>query len=193
MAAWRVQTILTVSLVVSSLATGCSETTKYRVLCFFFDGVPKPGEAAAEGRKETDLPEVRRQAKQAPTEKILVSHPPYKTNRCRACHDPSLPGLQLIKTLEEGLCFTCHSDPAAEARYVHGPVAVNACLDCHHYHESSHQHLLLDDATALCFRCHDRQDLTEGPHHAKNDSQSCVECHSPHGGDDRFFLKRSEH
>jgi predicted CXXCH cytochrome family protein len=96
----------------------------------------------------------------------------------------------LFRTAEEGMCHSCHPDIPGEAAYVHGPVAVNDCLTCHHYHQSILPKLLLKKVNEVCFECHDSDDLIEGAHHAKVDEQPCNECHDPHGGADPYFLKR---
>lgn len=176
------------------LLAACSDTSKYRVLSFFFDGVPKPGASAPGGEPPPEhTPANDSVVSVQPLEPIrrkVYSHPPYLANRCGACH--SAEDGQPFKTAQEGLCRGCHEGVPGDVRYVHGPVNDNACLFCHHYHASAYPKVLLDEPTKLCFRCHDGADLTTGPHHETMERQSCVECHNPHGGNDRFFLVRTD-
>jgi predicted CXXCH cytochrome family protein len=165
----------------------CSTTARYRVLNFFFDGVPPPGAASTQAAPDaTELQGPIPKAARAPV--IIYAHPPDRENRCGSCHDRTWG--QMFRSIEDGLCATCHADIPGQARYVHGPVAVNDCLFCHHHHGTTRPKMLLDDAATLCLSCHDRDDLGEGPHHEPTDA-SCVSCHDPHGGQDRFFLKRT--
>jgi predicted CXXCH cytochrome family protein len=167
----------------------CTESTKYRVLSVFFDGVPKPGQKPPEGAGPGGPGSTEAGPAPAPRPVTYV-HPPFREDRCGACHDPT--DGQLLRTPQQGLCQGCHSDVPGSAPFVHGPVAVGDCLFCHNPHASAYPNILLDDATALCFRCHDPADLTKGPYHATVGSQPCIDCHDPHAGRDRFFLKRNE-
>lgn len=97
----------------------------------------------------------------------------------------------MFRSLEEGLCVSCHRPLVADVTYLHGPVVVNDCTFCHHYHGSPHPKMLLDDPADLCFRCHDSDDLTQEDHHAAIEGELCFTCHDPHGADNRFFLKRA--
>lgn len=165
----------------------CAPDTRYRVLSFFFDGVPEPG--APPKRVQTGpgllvaAPPPRKQV-------VVYRHPPYVDNKCRECHDPF--GSWLTRTPEEGLCQRCHPGVPGPWPYLHGPAAANACLSCHHHHESLHRWLLLVDPKDLCYRCHKQSDLTTGPHHAELAERPCLECHNPHGGADRYFLRPPE-
>jgi predicted CXXCH cytochrome family protein len=174
------------------LVIACAEPARYRVLSFFFDGVPRPGEEQprgyASGGTVMESDSVGPAADRPPPQPVLP-HAPYKENRCSTCHDLGT-GL-LVQTPERGLCQRCHENVPGELRFLHGPVAVNGCLACHHPHGSIHEELLLADAKTLCYRCHARDELTTGAHHATLDTQLCTDCHAAHGGDDRFFLKQA--
>lgn len=176
------------------LLPACSDASRYRALKFLFDGVPEPGQPARPpGYQITTPPPGETPAsadRQARARQVLYSHPPYRENRCRACHD--MYRGELVRSIQEGLCVTCHEELAGEALFLHGPVAANDCTVCHHYHGSTHPQMLLAGPSELCDQCHDRADLGETPHAALPPEQSCVECHDPHGGADRFFLKRNE-
>ncbi len=174
------------------LMLSCSETTRHRVLCFFFDGVPPSGAPRIVPDEETPAPgETAASRAEALRSRGMIFHlhPPYRQNLCRDCHLPY--SRQLLKKLEDGLCRTCHAE-LVETRYVHGPASVDACTFCHHHHRSLHPKMLQTEPSVLCYRCHLADDLTRGSHHETIESQLCFDCHDPHGGDDRFFLKRNE-
>ncbi len=185
----RGKTVIGIVFVVG--ATACAPSLRHGVLTFFFDGVPEPGAepevgyparpGRALGPSEDDLPaepEVRR---------VVYSHPPYRENRCGSCHNKE--DGQVHRSPEEGLCLTCHAELVRTPKFLHGPVAANACAFCHHHHASTYPKLLLDDPLTICFGCHEEDDLTTGAHHANRDTQPCLLCHDPHGGGERFFLK----
>lgn len=186
--------ILALSIGVSALLSACSQATRHRVLAFFFDGVPRPGERAPIGYAgkagdpaPTEPDTAQKKARKAGKQ---YAHPPYRDNDCGGCHNMYDGGL--FGESGGGLCAKCHTDPPGEARFLHGPVAVNACRFCHHHHSSPYPKMLHDKVPSLCFRCHRRIDLTEGPHHETTDRQICTDCHNPHGGSDRFFLEQDD-
>jgi predicted CXXCH cytochrome family protein len=182
-------TVLTTSLATVCLLSACAEATRYRVLSFFFDGVPRPGTSGVATGAVAGQPSAQR-SQAAPKPRVIYPHSPYREKRCRDCHDPDT-GL-LLKTVSEGLCQACHPGVPGSVTYVHGPVAVNECLTCHSPHQARHPRLLLDDVTPLCFSCHKRSYLSEGAHHEDAEDRDCSTCHDPHGGSGRFFLRRSE-
>jgi predicted CXXCH cytochrome family protein len=168
----RAPSILLALLIAFPLWTlGCSSSARYKVLSFFFDGVPPPGsesEGGASGNDRTGYRKPKRGIRSAEQALALAKpttfpHPPYEQYRCTACHD--MEKGELVQTPEEGLCARCHPGVATRPRFVHGPVAAGACLECHHPHESKIRGLLLDDPTTLCLRCHDAEDLSVGDHH----------------------------
>jgi len=176
-------------------ASACSQTTRYRVLNFLFDGVPDPAKVAqadaARDPSRTGQDEESASGESEPKARVVsYPHPPYRDNRCGACHNMTTGGMN--RTAQEGLCESCHGDVPGKVRYVHGPVAVSDCLFCHHPHTSVIPKLLLRKPTDLCLQCHDRDDLTKGTHHEETDESSCTDCHGAHGGDNPFFLKRVE-
>ena len=175
---------------VLALTVACSETARYRVLSFFLDGVPPPGAQEAPvagGAADRSLIGPIEPA-QIPARQRIFTHTPYRENRCGGCHDSD--SGQLIRPVQEGLCAACHSKTVT-ARFVHGPVAVNDCTVCHHYHAAPFPNLMLADTVATCLNCHDRDDLSTGDHHTAPGQRNCIECHDPHGGDNRFFVKGS--
>jgi predicted CXXCH cytochrome family protein len=188
----RIQLAAAISLIGGAcLMPACTEQNRYRVLTFFFDGVPEPGSVPTKGyaAPEGALVDGATAEDHAGGYKVY-GHTPYKEDRCADCHD-ILSG-QLARTPEQGLCLTCHVVPAPGARYEHGPVAANDCTFCHHPHVSRYPYVLKYDPHTLCFQCHQAADLSTGQHHADLESGNCVDCHDPHGGTDRYFLKRNE-
>jgi len=172
------------------VAVACSRAASHRVLTFLYDGVPPLyAELAQYGPQ---LPDPLAATKVDATGVVIAagtrsySHPAYQRNLCGACHDAE--GGRVLKTAREGLCQTCHPDKPAKKKFVHGPVAVNGCLACHHYHKAPYPKVLIADAQTLCFRCHVMEELRTDAHHATIQQKRCVDCHDAHGGDDRYFL-----
>jgi predicted CXXCH cytochrome family protein len=191
------QTMVISALLAAAAVVGwaCAPQARYRVLRFFFDGVPEPGAPprlpgypAEPGRGEERGGPAGAESKLIP--RTVYAHAPYKEDRCGACHSPQTG--ELSRSVQAGLCRSCHPGVPGPAPYVHGPVAVSDCLFCHHYHYSVYPKLLLSEATALCLRCHEGADLTAEAHPEPVLRRTCVECHNPHGGENRFFLKRTE-
>ena len=180
------------AMVVATLVAtaACSREVGHRTLEFFFDGVP-PLEAEAadfevEMPQEPMAPDVPGPPQRVASTKKVYHHPAYWENRCGGCHDTY--GGGLLKTIRAGLCVTCHKDNPAKKKFTHGPMAVNDCLACHHYHKSTHPKVLVADAQTVCFHCHETEELRTDEHHATIEKERCIDCHDAHGGDDRFFL-----
>lgn len=160
------------------------------MLVFLYDGVPPLDAEVA--HVQVEEPEVSTASgppgppTRADAGKTFYSLPPYMENRCAECHN--LDTGRLVKTVRQGLCRTCHPDKPPKKEFVHGPVAVNGCLACHHFHKSLHPKVLIADAQTLCLHCHEMDELRSGEHHATIEEERCIDCHDPHGGDDRFYL-----
>ncbi len=197
MATRRALAILIGSVLVCCVGVACAAATRYRVLSFLFDGVPVPGEEGLTEAAPADVPEApdegeeekpgRRRVARADPIKL---HPPYQRYECGRCH--SMTNRLIASTPQEGMCKQCHEDIPGDLRYVHGPVAVNDCLFCHHHHGDRYPKQLRDEPTAICLRCHDRLDLSEGSHHDEQAGETCIDCHHAHGLDNRFFLKKRD-
>jgi len=179
------------------LGAACAESTRYRVLTVFFEGVPVPGQEeilayVPDGMVAETTPddegEPQRRLRIASAGEVRY-HPPYSQFRCHACHAPD--GGMVKRTPQEGLCGQCHDIPQS-LRYAHGPVAVSDCLFCHHHHRGDFPKMLRYDTRTTCLRCHRQDDLTTGTHHVPDDTRTCTDCHNPHGGDNRFFLKSAQ-
>lgn len=173
------------------LAFACSRAVQHRVLTFLYDGVPPlhpelagyepqvSNTAQSTGQGESDGGLVAAETRS-------YSHPAYQRNLCGVCHDGE--DGRVLMTVRQGLCQKCHPDKPPRKKFVHGPVAVNGCLACHHYHKAPYPKVLIADPQTLCFKCHVRRELTTGAYHAELDKKLCIDCHDAHGGDDRYFL-----
>ena len=113
---------------------GCSQDRRYKVLSFFFDGVPAPGGVRA-------------------GERTVYQHKPYADGKCGLCHvsddiDMSIARPTNITQMSSSLCLRCHEKVRTEHLIMHGPVTATECLMCHNPHESSVAHLLKAPAPA---------------------------------------------
>ncbi|MEW6601150.1 MAG: cytochrome c3 family protein [Nitrospirota bacterium] len=158
---------------------GCEATTRYRVLSFFFDGVPKPeAEKAAEGQKAADKGIAVRKAKTS------YGHGPYEAKMCEACH---LRGTNALVAPIQELCFRCH-EFRMDKKFVHGPLISGDCRVCHDPHGSRYQFLLVSEAKTFCFYCHDEKDIAKNQAH-KGSDMNCTSCHNAHMSDKKYLLK----
>jgi predicted CXXCH cytochrome family protein len=166
--------------VTGALWMGCSVQKNYRMLSFFFDGVPNPnalpitGAAGGPGAMQASA--------------TYVAHKPYVEGKCDDCHQARF---QLGKA-DSGICLKCHAGKPTEHPTMHGPVAASACLWCHVPHESAFASLLKAEPRKVCSQCHDSTMLSVDrvPAHAEA-GRSCLECHTGHGGEARYFLRQA--
>ncbi len=202
---WSIRWAILLSVVV---VFGCDADVRYRVLSFFFDGVPSPGGATSQSRPiigpwgiplDPDDPRAqeflaRAAAKQAvrgpAAEAPMFLHDPFEKRLCAQCHRPEK-GYQA--RIEGDTCAKCH---ALHYRYqpndwVHGPVALGMCSACHKSHQSQYPGLLTADVPSLCFSCHDASRVLARPHHAGVEGLRCTKCHDPHLAGNRLLLADS--
>lgn len=195
---------LLVCLVACVLLASCSIERRYRVLDFFFDGVPDPNAPArpvgpTEPRVDfakltsAERAEYLTNKIEAPT---VYFHDPVQKRECDACHvfekqDDSKPGWMagmptLIVPIED-LCARCHEPP--EGKYVHGPVATGRCDFCHEPHQSTFPHLLrAETVDKVCLACHSGETFVTQVEHGDLGEASCTTCHDPHASERKHFL-----
>ena len=158
---------------------GCTVTPKnYKMLSFFFDGVPDP---TALGPGET------RGANGVVRDARVWVHKPFAEEKCDACHKT-----RYRPSKNDGsICLACHEKIPTEHERMHGPVTVGACIWCHTPHESRYPHLLRDSDRKVCSQCHSANilDTTKVAAHA-DESRGCLECHMGHGGGTGRFMLR---
>src|SRR5437868_12147121 len=79
---WRGSCLIAAALLcLLALFVGCSTEKRYKVLSFFFDGVPNPHAPAASAQGELDS-----QQPGAAVRPIAYIHKPYGENKCNECH-----------------------------------------------------------------------------------------------------------
>ncbi len=153
---------------------------KYKVLSFFFDGVPRPAGLEQEAGAPAAGPGQPIQ-KAVPQ---IFEHGPYAAKYCEGCH---VRGSNRLIMPKEQLCNVCHT-LGTEKRYVHGPVNSGDCMICHDPHVSAYRYLLISDETDFCFYCHEKNDVYAREVH--NDHKAlCTQCHDPHMSDNEYLLK----
>ena len=172
-----------------SILTGCDKYSRYRVLNFFFDGVPhsdEPQKKEEEGPVKTAKEKQSERAEpiSAPTK---YKHPPAEgKDDCSFCHGP----MKRMVLPPKDMCLKCHDHLKENRPFIHGPAAVD-CIVCHNVHESQTKTLLRKVGNILCFDCHDKEGVQKAEPHKelKEEELVCLSCHDPHGGKDKFFLK----
>jgi predicted CXXCH cytochrome family protein len=173
----RPLSLLLCILVIFSLA-GCGGQESYKVLSFFFDGVPKPvekseqgaegkGEAVAKGRGEAS------------------THGPYAARLCHACHEEG--SNALVLPVRE-LCLKCHQFKMNK-KYVHGPLVSGGCIICHDPHSSGNRYLLVSREQTFCFHCHEEKAIEKNAAHKGVDMTQCTSCHDAHMSDKKYLLR----
>lgn len=158
----------------------CSVEKHYKILSFWFDGVPDPKAKARAGASglgsEPD-------ARSSPT---YSAHRPFVQDECRECHSSRF----RLGSGDSQVCLKCHQDRTTEYPRMHGPVSAVACLWCHSPHDSAYAWLLKSDGRALCMQCHEQGLLrTEGVAAHGDELRKCLECHRGHGGESAGFLR----
>jgi predicted CXXCH cytochrome family protein len=170
------------------LLISCTPQKSYKVLSFFFDGVPDPNlkiELIVDSVNTNDNRENLELADREKPPGIYV-HAPYEDEKCGDCHNINRIG-EFIKPQPE-LCYLCHTDFNEKFSFLHGPVDGGYCSACHNAHKSKNQYLLINSDQQLCFNCHDNATVNESVFHADVKNTSCTECHNPHGGDKKSLV-----
>ena len=154
---------------------------RYRVLSFFFDGVPLP--QLAEEAPEQPAPGA---AASAQLRKVkFMEHGPYGAKLCGACHES--PASNAFVAPRDQLCFRCHEFPVNK-KYVHGPLASGGCTACHDPHRSKYRYLLVAEGDGSCLSCHDRATVERVGAHGGL-PEGCTACHDPHMSDNKYLLR----
>lgn len=194
-----------------TLLTGCNPVTRYKVLTFFFTGVPPMGEEEKED--EPVKPTVAKVVKQRSVvvQATRYTHGPYASNQCNLCHETSASGgfrgfgkQEGAKVAEAGavsgklvapmgeLCSGCHTGKSVASAYeaglwVHGPVSTGYCVLCHGPHAGPEPYMLSKKTDTLCLECHGNGLVFNLNEH--KEMRDCLKCHNAHLGKDSRLLK----
>jgi len=168
---------------------GCARENRYRVLSFFFDGVPDPN--APSPIAETDQGGWSTTRPGGPRSGMGSVHKPFADNQCTACHKESPQGGFALSAVNPNICLDCHQPVMQQYAVMHAPVVAKACLWCHNPHDSPAKSLLREPPPGICTQCHEKGLLSsKPPEHLLTDSK-CLECHVAHGADKRNLLRAS--
>lgn len=166
------------------MIVGCTPERRYKVLSFFFDGVPDP-----------NAPKVDRNAGQVVTTSSgrvirVYQHKPFKDNQCGSCHAVSSGSYESFEKLDAKICLKCHANELTRYPVMHGPVASVQCLTCHSPHESAIPGLLKEKAPGVCTQCH-VPDLRPKDKDHQSPASPCLTCHVGHGSNKQGLLRKS--
>jgi predicted CXXCH cytochrome family protein len=115
------------------------------------------------------------------------AHRTESREQCGECHADKGGGPTRASSDASALCYGCH-DRFEGKRYLHGPLAVGACLACHDPHRGYGTAHLREERGLLCANCHAARETS--PTTACNASnKACADCHDPHQSDSRFLLR----
>jgi len=168
---------------------GCSTTHNYKVLSFFFDGVPEPTHETTFHLNDT----INGSDADILAQNLIPSlpqtqfHQPYQNKQCNSCHDQGKMGT--LKKPMPDLCYQCHENFSENYKVLHGPVGGGQCTMCHSPHMSLNKDLIIRTSQSLCLYCHDSREVLEVSAHQDMKDITCTECHNPHGGADRNLLR----
>lgn len=167
---------------------GCgTPEERFKVLSFFFDGVPDPALATMTEEEARAAGVQRRRIRGV----NYFLHAPYEEGACSECH-VSISNVY-ESALDSGICLKCHDTVTRQYPRMHGPVAAVACLYCHASHDSDWPELLKTKSPSMCTQCHERGVLlSEDPPGHLDLERSCLDCHFGHGGTAYGFLKEFE-
>jgi len=163
---------------------GCSTQKNYKVLSFFFDGVPDPNAPQPVLVSQTSG---NGPGASGPVEARKYQHQPYAEKKCAACHTADQKHLTSLSAPE--LCLKCHTNVVNRYAVMHGPVSVGQCLWCHEAHASNQEHLLKSTGAELCLQCHDRHLLPDDTPGHRAEEAICLDCHTGHGSDQPSLLR----
>ncbi|MFI5150495.1 MAG: cytochrome c3 family protein [Bacteroidia bacterium] len=174
--------VIILGVAVSILAIRCTPAKQYKVLSFFFDGVPDPN------KKEEINPANKSDSGLIASvyKPEFYTHKPYEEEKCKSCHAEGISNA-LLKPVPE-LCYTCHEDFTVKYQRVHGPVASGNCLLCHNQHMSKYEKILIRPGQDICLYCHESKQVLSNPIHKKIGTANCTECHNPHGGNNSGMI-----
>jgi len=179
------------------MVLGCNREARYKILTFFFEGVPPLGSENQTVETETtmDVDELsqthvagEKSVSRPLRQKRTSKHKPVSD--CSTCHiGGMLTGERQLARPMPDLCYSCHTDYNAVGGYLHGPIAVGECSFCHDSHYSKYVYLQKAPQPELCYQCHLRENIATIAGHQENKEMICTKCHDPHVSSMKKLLK----
>lgn len=185
---FQIAAIIIFSVILTTLFSCDDEEQRHEMLTFFFDGVPP---LEREEMIDVNSTDSGGQQMQKDTGPAWIIHKPSR--ECTNCHDMTKkPRWATPEFTKEPLqlCYDCHpgSNYSGSVDYVHGPVAVGACMRCHNPHRSRHKHLLKLPVPGICQQCHEKEDIESIADHAVE--SECLNCHVGHSSSAKALLRK---
>ncbi len=175
--------IICVLILTTTMLYGCGDpATKYKLMSFFFDGVPHPD---AEKAKQSEIQARAENSSGKITLKKYGEHGPFAAKLCEGCHARGATNRLIMPV--EALCNNCHVLRTG-TKNVHGPIAGGGCIVCHEPHGSGYPFLLVSEPQDFCLYCHKKDDVLKNPVHSDAELQ-CTTCHDAHMSDNEFLLR----
>jgi predicted CXXCH cytochrome family protein len=168
----------------------CTTERHYRLLSFFFDGVPAPDTIITDTLHAGTLHSLTVASADSLNERAdqaYTVHYPYMENDCQSCHDKDSPGELVVQ--EPDLCYMCHDNFESSYKVIHGPVAGGYCTECHNPHQSRNRYMLKRNGQELCTWCHKFSEAPVNDMHTDLGDTDCLMCHNPHGGEDNYLIR----
>lgn len=111
-----------------------------------------------------------------------------------------------LENYSKVVCTECHSD-LTDVKFVHAPAKNNGCISCHQAVPAAQKSKKMDadhpsvasnlgkDQAAGCIKCHSewgkKFKAKKNPHGVIS-KNGCTACHSPHGSNNKNFLKTAD-
>ena len=177
--------------------SGCSKVQRYKVLTFFFEGVPHPNQRKIitifHGEGQSGWDESNGPLTEYVGEDVLGQRGRslHKfAQDCSKCHVGSTMRRErrLVRPIPD-LCYMCHSNYEESGGNLHGPIAVGECIFCHRPHQSSFVNLQEAPQPDLCYKCHDKREMHLIIDHEDKIESKCTDCHDPHSSIRKKLLK----
>ncbi len=187
-----------------AMAVGCDRNARYKILTFFFEGVPPLDSDISAAKNKITKTITKKNDAGSPTatvvgekltrllkQKRASKH--KQVRNCSRCHVGNFGSgrRELIKALPD-LCYSCHTNYHDAGGYLHAPVQVGDCVACHDAHQSMYVHLQKAPLPQLCLQCHLPEDMKTIEDHEDKLESICTDCHDPHTSSMRKLLKPSE-
>ncbi len=190
--------------VVLGMAVGCDRDARYKILTFFFEGVPPLDSDSSAAKIKITKTITKKTGAEYQTETVVKERltrlskqkraSKHKEVRdCSGCHVGKFGSGRraLIKALPD-LCYSCHTNYHDAGGYLHAPVRVGDCVVCHDAHQSMYVHLQKAALPQLCLQCHLPEDMKTIEDHEDKLESICTDCHDPHTSSMRKLLKPPE-